>query len=106
MVFIIITLTQKQSSYNMYYAYFILTQYSAEELNQNDDDMSCVTGVTGITGTTFYTQHTGFNLTKEFGHAAEEARSESKMKQMATALGNLQDFMDTIINQPSKWEDM
>ena len=39
----------------MYYAYFMLTQYYAEELNQNDDDMSCVTGVTAITGNTFYT---------------------------------------------------
>ena len=48
----------------MYYDYFMLTQYSAEELNQNDDDRSCVTGFTGTTGNTFYTQHTLFNIPK------------------------------------------
>ena len=36
-------------SSNVYYASFMLTQHSAEELNQNDNDMSCVTGVTGTT---------------------------------------------------------
>ena len=39
----------------MYYDYFMLTQGSAKELNQNYDDMSCVTGVTGTYGTIFYT---------------------------------------------------
>ena len=37
----------------MWYASFMLTQDSEEYLNQNDDDMSCVTGVTGITETSF-----------------------------------------------------
>ena len=64
-------LRKNNSSSNMYYAYFMLTQYSAEELNQNDYDMSCVAGVTGTTGTKFYTRHTQFNLPVEFGHAAE-----------------------------------
>ena len=58
-------------SSNIYYDYFMLTQYSAEELNQNDDDMSCVNGVAGTTGNIFYTQHTGFNLPEEFWHAVE-----------------------------------
>ena len=46
----------------MYYDSFTLTQDSAKELNQNCDDMSCVTGVTGTYGITFYSQHTRFNL--------------------------------------------
>ena len=58
----------------------MLTQDSAEELNQNDDDMSCVTGVTCTTGTTFR-------------HAVDEAPSESKTKQTAAASGHLQYFM-------------
>ena len=45
-------------------------------MNQNDDNMSCVTGVTGTTGTTFYTQHVQFNLPEEFGPGADEAQSE------------------------------
>ena len=44
----------------------MLTQDSTEELNKNDDDVSCVTVVTGTTGTIFYTQHTGFNISVEF----------------------------------------
>ena len=55
---------RNNDSSNMYYDYFMLTQYSAEELNQNDDDRSCVTGFTGTTGNTFYTQHTLFNIPK------------------------------------------
>ena len=90
----------------MYYASFMLTQYSAKELNQNDDDMSCVNGVTGKTGTSFYTQHTGFNVTEEFGHTVDEAQSESKTKRTAAASAHLQDFMDAISHKPSKWEDM
>ena len=51
-------------SSNIYYDYFMLTQYSAEELNQNDDDMSCVTGITGITGTSFFTQDRRIDIPK------------------------------------------
>ena len=67
----------------MYYDYFMLTQDSAEELNQNDDDMSCVTGVTCQTRTKFYTQHKRFNLPEELGHAVYEAQSRPKTKQRA-----------------------
>ena len=35
----------------MWYDSFMNKTYAAEYLNQNDDDMFCVTGVTGITGT-------------------------------------------------------
>ena len=68
--------------------------------------MSCVAGVTGTTGTTFYTPHTLFNIPEEFGHRVDKSQSESKTKSTSAALGNLQDFMDSISNQPSKWEDL
>ena len=80
----------------------MLTEYSEEELNQNDDDMSCVTGVTGTTGTKFYTQHTRFNLPEEFWHAIDKYQSVSKMKRTSAALGHLLDFIETISHQPSK----
>ena len=38
---------------NMWYASFILKEDSAEELNQNDDAISFVTGVTDTTETKF-----------------------------------------------------
>ena len=75
-------------------------------MNQNNDDMSCVTGVTGTTGTKFYTQHTRFNIPKEIRHAVDESQIKSKTKRAAVDLVNLQDFMDTISHQPSEWEDM
>ena len=71
----------------------MLTSDSAEELNQNYDGMSCVTGVTGTIGTTF-------------GNAVEESKSEFNTKKTAAASGNLQDFMYAISHQPSKWEYM
>ena len=75
-------------------------------MNQNDDDISCVTGVAGTNGSSFYTQHTGFNFIEEFGHVADESQGESNMKRTPVALVNLQDFIETIIHQPSKWEDL
>ena len=41
---------------NMYYAYFMLIIDTSEDFLQNDDDVSCVTGVTGITWPSFITQ--------------------------------------------------
>ena len=82
------------------------TQYSAGELNQNNDDMSYVTRFTGKTGTIVYTQHTRFNITEEFWHAVEKTQSESKTKRTAAASGHLQDFMDANSHQSSKWEDL
>ena len=79
----------------------MLTQYSAEELNQNYDNMSCVTGVTVTTGITFYTQHTQFNIPEECRHTIDKSYIESKMKQTATVLGHLQEFMNAINHQPS-----
>ena len=55
--------------------------------------MSCVTGVTDTVATSF-------------GHVVYEAKSESKAKNSAAALVNLQDYMDAISHEPSKWEDL
>ena len=41
-----------------------------------------------------------------FRHAVDEAKSESKTKRSSTASGYLQDYMDAIIHEPSKWEDL
>ena len=68
--------------------------------------MSCVTGVTGTTGTTFYTQHTRLNIPIEFGHVVDKSQSESRTKQTAAALGNLQYFMGAISHKTSKLEDL
>ena len=68
--------------------------------------MSGVTGFISTTGTTFYTQHTKFNITEEFGHAADKSQSDSNKKWTAAASVNPQDFMDTIIHQPCNWEDL
>ena len=56
------------------------------------------------TGTTFYTQPTQLNINEEIGHIVDESQSDSKMKWTATTSGRLQDFVDTINRQPSKWE--
>ena len=55
--------------------------------------MSCVTGVAGTVGTSFW-------------HAVDEAKSESKTKCSAAASGHLQDYMDAISHEPTKWEDL
>ena len=59
--------------------------------------MSCVNGFTGTTGTKFYTQHTQFNIPEECRHTIDKSYIESKMKQTATVLGHLQEFMNAII---------
>ena len=64
----------------MCYACFMVTRDDSEELNQNNDYMSCVTGITGITGTTYFTQNIIINISKEFVHAVYEADSKYKKK--------------------------
>ena len=71
----------------------MLTPYCAEELNEEYDDMSCMTRDTG-------TERTSFR------HAVYEAKSESKTKRSSAASGHLQDYMDAICHEPSKWEDL
>ena len=75
-------------------------------MNQNDDDMSCVTGVTVTTGTTFFTQNTQFNLLQEFGHVSDKAQSVYKTNWESVASGHLQAFMDVINIQLGEWEDL
>ena len=74
----------------MYYASFMLTTDSVEELNEDYDDMSCMTVDTGTVGT----------LSR---HAVDETNSESKIKRSFAALRHLQDYMDAICNEPNKW---
>ena len=83
-----------------FYAY---TRF-CRRIEPNYYDKYCVTGVAGTTGTEFYTQHTLFNLTKEFGHTVDKDRSESKTKRTAAASGYLKELMDTISHQPSRWK--
>ena len=88
----------------MGYASFMLTKYAVEEMNKHCYAMSYITGVTCINGTRFLTQYRIINLTKELWHAVDKANSESKKKRSVAALGNLQDFMASIKNQPSRWK--
>ena len=80
-------------SSNRYYASFMLTLDSAEELNEDYYDMSCMTRETGTAGTSFR-------------HAVDEVNSESKTKSSSAAQGHIQDYMDAICHEPSKWEDL
>ena len=90
----------------MFYDSLMLTQYAAERLNKNNDDISCVTWVTGINGTTFLTRDRRIGILKVFGHAVDLSQSGSKKKCTVAALGHLRDFMDAIKQQPSEWEDL
>ena len=71
----------------------MLTPDSVEALNQHYDDMSSVTVSTGTTGIIF-------------GHALDEANSDSKTKQTAAASRHIKDFMGKLSHQLSKWEDL
>ena len=55
--------------------------------------MSCMTRYTVTVGTSF-------------GHAVDEAKSESKTKRLFAASVHLPDYMDEIIHVPSKWHDL
>ena len=88
----ILLFLQHYSSY-MYYASFMLTPDYAKKLNEEYDDMSCRTRYTG-------TERTSFS------HAVNEAKSESKTKHSSGASGHLQDYMDALCHEPSKWEDL
>ena len=41
-----------------------------------------------------------------FRHALDESKSESQTKRSDAASGHLQDYMDKIGHEPSKWEDI
>ena len=72
-------------------------------MNQDDDDMSNVTGFTGTIGNTFFTQDKRIDIPEEFGHAVDKFQIESKKKGSVAASWHLQDYMDAIKHQPSRW---
>ena len=62
-----------------------------KELNKEYDDVSCMTRDRG-------TERTSYR------HAVDESKSESHTKSSSAASGHLQDYMDKIGHEPSKWE--
>ena len=78
---------------NIYYASLTLTLDDDEELNREYYDVSCMTRDTG-TGRTLYR------------HAVDDSKSESNIKRSSAATRHLQDYMDRIGHEPSKWEDI
>ena len=71
----------------------MLTLDYDEELNEEYDDVSCMTRDT-VTERTLYR------------HAVDDSKSESNIKRSAAATRHLQDYMDKIGHEPSKWEDL
>ena len=51
------------------------------------------------------TRDTGTERTL-YRHAVDDSKSESNIKRSAAATRNLQDYMDIICHEPSKWEDL
>ena len=80
-------------SYRIYYASFMLKPDSVEELNEDYDDMSFMTRDTGTVGTSFR-------------HAVDEVKSDSKTKLSSAASRHLQDYIDAISHETSKWKDI
>ena len=71
----------------------MLTLDYDEELNKEYDYVSCMTRDTGTEWTLY-------------SHAVDDSKSESNIKRSAAATRNLQDYMDIICHEPSKWEDL
>ena len=55
-----------------------------------------MTGVTGITGNSYFTQDRRIDITEEFGHAVEWAKTDYKKKQSIAALTHPQDYMNIV----------
>ena len=77
-----------------------------EDYIQNEDDVSCVTGVTEITGPLFISQDRRIYLPEFFQHAVEEVATESKKKCSDVALYHIQDFMHAINHNPINGKDL
>ena len=71
----------------------MLTPDYDSELNEEYDDMSCMTRDTGTKRTSFM-------------HAVDKSKSDLNTKRSAAASGSLQDYMDKICHEPSNWEDL
>ena len=78
---------------NICYASFMLTLDYIEELNEEYDDMSCMTRDMGTERTVY-------------GHAVDDSKSESNIKRSHAATRHLQEYMDSIHHSAHKWEDM
>ena len=70
----------------------MLTLDCDEELNKEYDDVSYMAIDTG-TGRTLYR------------HAVNDLKIDSNIKRSDAATRHLQDYMDRICHEPSKWED-
>ena len=77
----------------IYYASCMLTLGYDEELNEEYDDVS------------FMTRDMGTERTL-YRHALDDLKSESNIKRSAAATRHLQDYLDRICHEPSKWEDL
>ena len=53
-----------------------------------------------------FTQYRRIDLPKELGHAVEESNTDSKKKYSVEALAHLKDYMNTMKNEPGKWQDL
>ena len=73
---------------NIHYAYFMLTLDYDEELNEEYDDVSCMTRDTGTWRTSYR-------------HAVDDSKSELNIEGSAEATSHLQDYMDRIGHEPS-----
>ena len=71
----------------------MLTLDYNDELNEEDDDMSCMTRDTGTERTVY-------------GHAVDDSKSESNIKRSHAATRHLQEYMDSIHHSAHKWEDL
>ena len=71
----------------------MLTLDYNEELNEEYDDMSCMTRDTGTERTVYR-------------HAVDDSKSESNIKCAHASMRHLQDYMDSIHHSQRKWEDL
>ena len=71
----------------------MLTPDFDSELNEEYDDMSCMTR-------NMSTKRTSFR------HAVDKSKSDLNTKRSAAASGSLQDYMDKICHELSNWEDL
>ena len=85
---------------------FFLIKSVPEDYLQNDDDVSCVTGVTGINRPQFISQDRRSDILSLFQYSLEEAANESKKRSSVAAISHLQDFIHTSYYDLINWEDL
>ena len=73
---------------------------------QNDDYVSCVTGVMVINGPSFISQDRIIDLPAFFQHALEEADTEYRKKCSVAALSHIQNCMHASNNDTINWEGL